>query len=153
MKQWLSGVLLLLILVMAGCKQYDEGPIMSLYSVEKRLEGNWYFDHVIHGGVDSTANYETNQRMEFSYSRKMEGGIFTWYHNYFNPTYINTEIGYWFLRSDKDTLDLIFINTITRDTVKQVKWKINRLAYREVWLERNIKDDLKLEWKLWKWAY
>jgi len=140
-------------ILLSGCTQFDDGPIMSLYSVERRLEGSWYFDRVVYGGVDSSENYVYQQRIEFLYSRKHEMGAFNWYHNFnVSTTQDNFERGYLNFSEAKDSLKFTFVNLRTLDTTRILNWKINRLAYREFWLERTIKDTLKVEWYLWKWA-
>ena len=151
MKRLLVAVSLI-VLFLPGCKQFDDGPVLSLYSVEKRIAGNWYFDRVLYGSQDSTINYMF-QRIDFIYDKKMNGGVFTWNHN-FNATAWYAKLvegGIWTLYSDRDSIEFAIIDLATRDTVIS-RWRINRCAYTEFWLERTVKDTLKIEWLLWKWA-
>ena len=141
-----------IILFLGGCKQFDEGPLLSLYSVEKRVAGRWYFDRVIYDGVDSTQNYQYGQ-IEFIYDTKKKYGAFSWSHNIMTPIGPeNFEGGIWRFIADKDSLEMVFIDLLTADTTRHWKWKINRCAYTEFWLERTIRDTVKIEWELWKWA-
>jgi hypothetical protein len=147
--------LLPLFLVMAllpGCKQFDDGPLLSLYSVEKRIAGNWYFDRVLYGGRDSTTHY-TFQRIDFIYVKEMDGGVFTWNHNFAATTWDPDMVdgGIWTLYSDRDSIEFAFIDIESQDTTYS-RWRINRCAYTEFWLERTVRDTLKIEWLLWKWA-
>jgi hypothetical protein len=145
-------ILTLMAVSLAGCKQFDEGPIMSLYSVEKRVAGRWYFDRVLYGNVDSTANYVYGQ-LEFIYDTKKKYGAFSWSHNIMQPAGPeNFEGGIWRFLSDRDSIEFAFIDLATADTLKLWKWKINRCAYTEFWIERTLKDGTVLTWELWKWA-
>jgi len=137
-----------------GCKKYDDGPFMSLYSKGMRVAGTWYFESVLYGGKDSTEHYP-RQQMNFIYLKDMDGGAFTWNHNIFatsadeNPM----EGGSWKFFADRDSFEMVvYRNLAKRDSVV-MKWKIKRLAYTEFWMERNVKDTIQVKWQLIKYAY
>ncbi|MFA6126117.1 MAG: hypothetical protein WC699_02330 [Bacteroidales bacterium] len=147
------AALLVIASFLAGCKKYDEGPLMSFYSVGGRVSGTWYFQNVTYGGQDSTPSYQY-QRLEFIYIKKIDGGVFTWNHNLMatsadeNPL----EGGRWSFVADRDSFRMVVLKNELKDSVVY-QWKINRLAYTEFWMERNIKDTVTLKWSLVKYAF
>jgi hypothetical protein len=142
--------LVFIALPLTGCKQYDDGPLLSLYSIEKRIEGSWIFDQVIYGGNDSTEHY-LFQQLSFVNMKNTDGGVVVWYHNLYATTWTPnlTQGGIWTFLSDRDSIRLAIVDVTTGDTTA-TRWKINRLAFTDFWIERTIKDTLKLEWLLWK---
>jgi hypothetical protein len=146
-------IVLLIVAFISGCKKYEDGPLLSLYSKGGRVAGTWYFQSVLYDGKDSTAHYPY-QQLNFIYVKKMDGGGFTWNHNIYatsadeNPL----EGGTWRFISDRDSFEMVVRNLFTRDSVI-MKWKINRLAYTEFWMERNVKDTINIQWQLVKYAY
>lgn len=146
-------LILAVIAFLPGCKKYDEGPLMSLYSKGMRVAGTWYFQRVTYGDRDSTASY-TYQRLEFIFSKKYDGGAFSWNHNLMATSAGSNPLdgGTWEFISDKDSLAMVLYKNQFRDTVS-MRWKINRLAYTECWLERDFNDSTKLNWQLVKYVY
>lgn len=139
--------------VIPGCKKYDDGPLVSLVSKGNRVNGTWYFQSVLYGNIDSTSRY-TYQRIDFYYSRKYEGGAFTWDHDLIAQTLNENiyETGTWKFIADKDSFEMVTYKNHLKDSVS-TKWKINRLAYKEFWLERHIRDTLKLQLLLIKYDF
>lgn len=136
-----------------GCSKYEDGPLMSLYSKGMRVGGTWYFQNVKYGSQDSTANY-TYQQLNFAFIKKMDGGGFTWNHN-MQATSADPypmEGGVWRFFSDHDSIEMVVYKNLQKDSLV-LKWKINRLAYTEFWLERNVKDTINIQWQLVKYAY
>jgi len=146
-------ILLVLTAFLPGCKKYEDGPLISLYSKGMRVSGTWYFQSVLYGGKDSTANY-TYQQMDFIYIKKIDGGVFTWNHNIYATSADENPLvgGTWKFFSDRDSFEMIVYKNLLRDSVV-TKWKIDRLAYTEFWLERNIKDTINLKWQLIKYVF
>lgn len=146
--------LLILTTILTGCSKYDEGPLLSLYSKGMRVAGTWYFERVSYGEVDSTANYRM-QYLNYILVRKADGGAFTWNHNlYAGPNDPNSmEGGTWKFYSDDDSIEMVVFKDFAAQDSVLLKWKINRLAYTEFWLERNLKDGTSLKWQLIKYAY
>lgn len=56
-------LLLLMLIILSGC-YYDDGPIVSLRTPEKRLVNKWRYSYVTVNGTDVTKLYE-NFYMEF----------------------------------------------------------------------------------------
>jgi hypothetical protein len=147
-------VMLAIAALFTGCKKYDDGPYMSLYSKGMRVAGTWYFQSVQYAGRDSTEHYRY-QRLEFIYVKKIDGGVFTWNHNLYATSADPNPLdgGLWNFVSDRDSLEMIiYKDMLQRDSVV-TRWKINRLAYTEFWLERTLKDTISLKWQLIKYAY
>jgi len=159
-----SMILIAVLFLTGGCSKYDEGPIFSLYSKEKRVQGRWYFSRVLYNDVDSTDAYRLDPMQYIDYvinpERDENWAAFTWSHGagsaVATPPYVN--YGFWRLTEEKDSM--LMVTTIkiemnepaVQDTVKY-NWKVVRLAYTEMWLERMYNDTTKIEWKLWKRAY
>ncbi len=146
-------IVLIALTALAGCKKYDEGPLMSLYSKGMRVAGTWYFQNVTYAGRDSTAHYPL-QQLNFIYLKERDGGAFTWNHNLYatsadaNPL----EGGKWKFYSDRDSFEMVIYKNQFKDSLV-LHWRIKRLAYTEFWLERNIRDTSFLKWSLVKFAY
>lgn len=146
-------IVLLVAALLPGCKKYDEGPLLSLYSKGARVAGTWYFQNVWYDGKDSTENYRY-QYLDFLSVKKSDWGAFTWNHNMRATQADEYPIdgGKWRFFADQDSIEMIVYNYSLTDSVI-LQWKINRLAYTEFWLERNVKDTILLEWKLIKYVY
>lgn len=147
-KLFISSVLLALLFT--GCKQYDDGPLLSLYSIDKRVEGYWNFKKVFYGEADSSEHY-IYQMITFYNKQDTDGGVFVWNHNILATVMTPklNESGIWTFLAERDSIELAIIDQATsHQTI--TRWKINRLAYVDFWLERTINDTLKVEWKLWK---
>lgn len=148
---WLIG--LAVITLLSGCSKYDDGPFLSLYSRGKRMAGNWYFDKVTIDGADSTQYYR-NHKLEFAYYKDFNGGTFYWYKNIYATSYTDENLkgGNWDFIPDTDSIQMDFINPYDGDTLKSA-WKLNRLAYTELWMQKTLPDKGTIEWRLWKSLY
>jgi hypothetical protein len=146
-------ILLAIICLLPGCTKYDDGPFMSLYSKGGRVSGTWYFQIVQANSKDTTAAF-TYQRLVFFYDKDIDGGGFTWNPNFMAMTDDNNPmtVGHWNFISDRDSFQMVIYRNYGKDSTT-INWKINRLAYSEFWLERNVKDTVKLKWFLVKYAY
>lgn len=147
------SVLAVLSLMVTACSQYEEGPAVSLYSKGKRVQGTWYFDQVMYNDVDSSEHYYKG-RIEFSLGEGAEKdwGLYVWHQDPYNPDPSKMILGGWEFLADKDSIQMIVMHTDPQlwDTVS---WKINRLAYSEWWMERQLNDTTQLTWRLWKWVF
>lgn len=146
-------ILLLIIAVLPGCKKYDDGPVLSLYSKGMRVSGTWYFENVRYDGQDSTKHYPY-QQLYFFYDKEYDGGGFTWNHNVWTQERTDEmfQNGVWRFMADRDSFEMVVYKNMTRDSTIY-RWKINRLAYTEFWLERTIRDTINVQWKLVKYVY
>jgi hypothetical protein len=149
---WIS--LLAAAILLPGCMKYDDGPFMSLYSKGMRVAGNWYFESVLYGGKDSTEHY-SRQMMNFVYLKEMDGGAFSWNRNIFATSADDDPMvgGSWKFYADRDSFQMVVYRNLMKKDSVIMNWKIKRLAYTEFWMERYIKDTIKVEWQLIKYAY
>ena len=117
--------LILCILCLTNCKRYDDGPLISIRSVEKRLYKRWHLDganvsdtvyipdHIgsIWDITDDTIIIEEYQTHSYAYS----------------------------LTADKETLIVkMFVNAINTPTgviLDTVEFKIKRLSYKHLTFE------------------
>jgi len=153
-------ILTSMVFILGSCSKYDDGPYLSLYSKEKRVQGRWYFTRVKYNDVDSTESYRYNptHTLEFytNPDRKALWNAFTW--NIFDGSSGSVGYGMWRLNDEKDSL--LMATTIWRypgeavsyDTTI-INWKINRLAYTEIAIERMYDDTTKITWELYKPVY
>lgn len=145
--------IIILCSTISACSKYEDGPLISFSSKGNRVNGTWYFQSVLYGSTDSTPNY-TYQKLDFYYSRKYEGGAFTWDHDLFAQT-LNERIyetGTWKFTSNKDSFEMVSYRNQLKDSVS-IRWKINRLTYNEFWLERQLRDTIRLQMLLMKLGY
>ncbi len=153
-------ILMSLLLCLGSCSKYDDGPNISLYIKEKRLQGRWYFSTVMYNDVDSTDTYRYDpmQSIEFFYNpdKDVVWNAYTW-----SKTSVTTgSIGYgqWQLNEEKDSIRmvttmLVYGENLSRADTVEYSWKIKRLAYTEFWVERQADDTTLVSWRLWKRAY
>jgi hypothetical protein len=153
MKNTLLVAGLLLMVILPGCSKYDDGPFLSLYSREKRISGNWIFDKVTIEGADST-QYYLNHKLTFSYFKDADAGIFKWYKNVYatSLTDENYKEGIWQFIGDTDSLEMDFIDPYDGDTLKSA-WRISRLAYQEIIMQKTVPVKGTIEWRLSKSMY
>lgn len=144
MKPKLLAILFILPFVLTSCGKYDDGPWFSIYSKAERVSGFWRFDKVVEGGVNKTEEY-VQQSIELR-----RDGIALWAKEYSNnnPYDPVMETGNWKFRNDKENIFMTF--NVGRPEEYSLDWKIKRLAYGDMRLERY--DDVlgKIEWWLWK---
>ena len=153
MKNRILLILLITVSLFSGCTKYEDGPLLSLYSKGMRVNGTWYFDQVRYDGADSTIHYPYNQ-FNFFFVKETDGGGFTWNRNIWaqemsEDLYLT---GTWKFLADRDSFRMVIYKNDLRDSTI-TKWKINRLAYTEFWIERTIRDSILLEWHLIKYIY
>ena len=156
-----AGIVLFAVMMLAGgCSKYDEGPFISLYSKEKRVQGRWYFSVVRYNDIDSTDSYRLDpiQSIDFYLNTEREAvwNAYSWNKN--SGTNGSISYGMWKFNEEMDSLTMVTTmtrysnNTLDQDTTIYY-WKINRLAYTEFWMERQEDDTTQVKWKLWKIAY
>ena len=163
MKRNLLGTLFILMSVLFlfnSCSKYDDGPYISLYSREKRVQGRWYFIKVKYNDLDSTQiyRYDPTQLIEFFHNpdKKAVWNAYTW--NIYSGSTSTVGYGMWRLNEENDSL--LMATTIRRfpddvvsfDTLFY-NWKIIRLAYTEMTLERMYDDTTRITWELYKPVY
>jgi hypothetical protein len=152
-KKRILMLLVVLAVLLPACSKYDDGPLISFTSKGMRVNGTWYFQSMLYGDADSTSRY-TYQKLDFYYAKDYDGGAFTWDHDLYAQTLNETiyETGTWKFISNRDSFEMIHYKNQLKDSTS-VKWKINRLASNEFWLERHLGDTLKVEMLLVKYGY
>jgi hypothetical protein len=63
-----SNLIILLFLLAVSCKKYEEGPLLSFRSAEKRLLGKWQVEMVSVNDANQTPAYLMLDLDEFSYN-------------------------------------------------------------------------------------
>lgn len=122
--------------------------------------GRWYFTSVMYNDTDSTDVYRLDpmQTIEFYINPDKEAiwNAYTW--NITSGSSGRVNYGMWRFNEEMDslfmvtTLSLLPGNIVAEDTTR-FDWRINRLAYTDLWVERMVGDTLVNTWKLWKLAY
>lgn len=151
MKVLRSSIIISLVLIfsLSGCRKYEEGPLIDLYSIPKRVQGKWWFDRVEFNGIDSSIHYKY-ARIEFGLYDKERGG-FVFEPNVYEPDLLGRLIGgTWGFLAERDSFEMKYLHT--KDTLVH-QWKIKRLAYNEFWMERHDESSNLIYWKLWKFVY
>lgn len=140
----LPAVIILMVILVSSCGKYDDGPFFSIYSKTERVTGFWRFDLVKEGGVDKTEDY-LNQSLELY---KNNAAIWVQGYRNNNPYDPILQGGTWKFTNDKENILMTFLTGTPSEY--ELNWKIKRLAYGDMRLERN--DDVigKIEWRLWK---
>lgn len=157
-------VLMALLMLTGGCSKYDDGPVFSLYSKEKRFQGTWYFTRVKYNDVDSTDIYRIDpiQTLYFvlNTDKDVKWNAYTWNRNaaYSTSRPAQTDYGFWRMTDEKDSLLMVTTLSVraameTIADTTEYSWRIVRLAYTEMTLERMADDTTKIEWQLWKRTY
>lgn len=141
----LSFLALIVILVLTECGKYDEGPLISFHSRQKRIEGLWKVDKFIVEGTDSTTFFtqlfgdkidiptdEYKWEMPEGNNTLRMGGTWEWHtlkyyvmwnvdYAYYNNVYFET-----------DTISVYGMGPFA--TNKSIKWEIERISSKELFL-------------------
>ncbi|MBK9761869.1 MAG: hypothetical protein IPO87_00565 [Flavobacteriales bacterium] len=128
---------LVMVLSMASCKKYEEGPAISLTSRSERVANTWTIDRAIADGNDVTSDYD-------NYVLTMTaGGSATLVATYtvFGVNFTGETNGTWAFQNDDEELVLDFENDDADGT-----YQIRRLTEAELWIHK-IGDDLELRLK------
>src|ERR1043165_5556998 len=90
-----------LLFLMASCK-YDDGPLFSLVSPEKRIEGYYKIDCVQENGIDQMARIDTLNITYFLFSGSVD--IIGPYYNDFQVRIADTVnyYSFWFFSGNND---------------------------------------------------
>lgn len=115
--QFLTALILLNVLAFSGCKKYEEGPAVSLYTKNARIINLWKFQKVTdESGDDLSADY-----VGITVDFKKNG-------DFLITDGTDYEAGKWELSSDKE--DIILENS---DDSYIWKWHITKLKNSEMW--------------------
>jgi hypothetical protein len=127
----ITGMLLLTgLLLLSGCRKYEDGPTFSLTSREERVANNWTAELVFRNDIDETDEYLT-YAMVFS-----KGGRLTWQLELKSEPTAFLEIGAsWELTSLDRQIKLTFDDPdpISGD-IRLLYMDVRRLTSDELWL-------------------
>jgi len=147
--------LLLLCLLLTGCKKYEDGPWLSLRSKEHRILGEWAVDYFSINGYDSTA-YLKSQALYGTYSFEKPdhgypgGFVYNCAGNRGADTskYYSQE-GKWEFSNDKKNIIITsnydyppwrHFNIGPYTALGVITWRIMRLEEKELWLKMTYTD-------------
>jgi hypothetical protein len=117
-----------LLLLVSGCRKYDEGPYFSLRSKKARVVGKWNTEMWLVNKYEQIYMLDTNRTAEFTDDGKY------YYHEYNPFTHIAINaVGDWSFRKDKEQL-LLSLPGLA-DSVSYQLWDIKKLKNKELWLE------------------
>ena len=123
-----------ILVIVASCKKYPEGPWLSLRSKAERVANNWKIAEALNNsGSDITTDYN---EYELDLSRSGSASLLAKY-SFFGTDFNYSTSGTWVFVDDKDKISFDFENNAA-DGV----YSIRRLEEKEMWLR---KDDNSVE--------
>lgn len=135
--------LLISVLILAGCKKYEEGPALSLRSKEKRLCQEWNLDKFTYN--DEAITNQDNQKWIFRENGTLTITIFE------DDSSDKMEYN-WRWANDKEDIEILNSNTNDEKLVmfdlkneKEEDWvllKIQKLKFEQIILENRIEGDI-----------
>jgi len=117
--------------VFAGCQKYEDGPLISFVSKEKRISNTWIVEKAYADNVDVTNDYDQYELYLASDGTAELNANYT----VFGATYVDKTNGTWNFTNDKEN---ILINY--SDDSQDAEYKILRLKEKELWLQEVGKD-------------
>lgn len=139
------------LLLVSGCNKYEEGSDVSLRTPKQRVCGSWSIESLNVDGADSLADFQSKafycNHYEFG-SKDDPYGIFGYDCNSGSVSYPNL-FGSWELLDDDKYLKFGIDNGIDFPYGPvfndYIKWRIIRLANKEMWLETEYYNGKKYE--------
>ena len=130
----LTIYLSLLLIIASACKKYEEGPLISLRSKEKRLCQTWNLEEVTKDG-EAIVNSDLSYKWKFH-----EDGNFTLYRSEQNSGSWETEEvpSKWKWTDDKEAVEVEGFNAPNYWT----HYDIKKLKYDELILELTIEENV-----------
>jgi hypothetical protein len=125
MRKKILILLLLVPLFFQSCSRYNEGPIFSLQSPEKRIVGTWQVEKILADDLEDQSMLEQNIGTTFTINEDNTFRIEN--SNELDPEYPIT--GTWSLSEDKIDLILLPSNTNSPNC-----YNISRLTSTEFWV-------------------
>ena len=122
---------LLLFIFIAGCKKYEDGPLLSLRTAKARVTGKWEFEYFEVNGSDSTAFLKGVFTEPPYYAFEPEGG------NGEKEAFGVLCSGHWgFAEHHRYLLVNIHCSyAIGPYGAPEIEWRILRLTNKELWLK------------------
>ncbi len=133
----LIPALALAVLSIAGCKKYNDGPLISLSPRAERVANTWLIDHATANGNDATSDFEAYVLTLTSSGDATLVATYTVFGTAFS---FNTS-GTWAFQNDDEELVLDFADNSADGT-----YQIRRLTEEQLWLHK-VGDDLELHLK------
>lgn len=130
----ITGMVLVLALVfsMHGCKKYEDGPLLSFRSKEKRVVNSWKIEKYLNNDIDKTSELTVTNWNEI-YN---EDGTCKRTFNDASGDYVD-QSGTWAFNSDKTELNISGLGSVELSqsigTVSSSSIKILRLKEKEFW--------------------
>ncbi|MEM6263849.1 MAG: hypothetical protein AAGI38_15150 [Bacteroidota bacterium] len=129
----LGWTLLMSVFLLTGCddRKYEDGPLISIWSAQTRVEGKWEWalareTRLPSGEVRNLTGQLAGKIIEF---------------NSDNTVSISDSVsGQWYLVSKNEELNLIFESSATAYNIRQ-------LTRKDMWLEF-VTDSIQVEWQL-----
>jgi hypothetical protein len=123
-----TGIILVALIAMEGCKKYPDGPSMTLRSKKDRLANEWVIQKVITNEVDVTV-FWVNTYPDFLWNIRKD------YYYELLTNGITTE-GTWALDEEKEEIIFTENNSPTPEV-----YTIYKLKHNELWLYRVVGGD------------
>lgn len=128
-------ILLLLVLIIAGCKKYDEGPAFTLKSKKERLANKWRIERYYMNGEDKTAQLDS-MYMSFEFTRDGKYQEIMAHHT---MSYVDD--GKWEFIFKQEAVEIYRSN----DTII---WHITKLKEDELWTVYTPSSSFRFEYHL-----
>jgi len=126
--KFLLSVVLLLLVTVAGCKKYPDGPLVSLRSKKERVANNWKVGQAFENGNDVTSDYT---KYELDLTKGGEASLSAIY-VVLGATFEFVTSGNWTLVSDNEKLYFDFDNNDGDAT-----YSILKLEEDDMWLKKD----------------
>lgn len=123
------------LLVLPSCKKYENGPLLSLQSKEKRLVNSWQYDVVLRNGLNVTKG-EGGTTIDFAKSSigfDKTGRFSTFW---VSDSGDIEHDGFWTFADKKEGIQL----DILEDSETDLEYTILRLRSDELWLSESVGD-------------
>lgn len=130
-------LLFCVIILLATCKKYPDGPLLSLYTKEHRVLGIWDVEYFEVNGYDSTSFLKGQPFYgKYRFEKNRDRSLFRYEAN---DQQYNLG-GYWSFQNHKEEICITFeaytaLGNIGPYRAAGIIWKIRRLKEKELWLE------------------
>jgi len=143
----------IVLLLLGACGKYDEGPVISLRSSEKRMIGLWECSSVMIGGVEHLTEYQSDSvYLRFSFSgTKEELFIRLVADNQSSPT-LSSDLLSFNDKMNEMTFEMPLNPLYEQETddffalipalSNENTWSITRLAFNEMWISTTFNDTM-----------
>lgn len=113
-----SVIVLFFIVLFTACK-YDEGPIISFRTYEKRISGNWEIEYAAVSGTEVALPVNKTLSLESGYTFRNNSPI------------VSRTLGIWSFNGSYTSV--VFYNNTSLDTLYN-EYQITKLRYKMLWI-------------------